>query len=151
MKLELAKNMDFWAGAIFIGTGAGAILIARDYPFGSTMNMGPGYFPIVLSGILIAFGFYVMLRGLRTNEKIQGNWSLRALIILPFSMTLFGILMDLAGFIPALIALNFVAAASGREFNFREVLLVSILLVVLSVAIFIWGLGLPYPLLISKF
>ncbi len=150
MKLELRSNKDFWSGVMFFLTGAGAILIARHYPFGSTLRMGPGYFPIVLSVILMVFGVYVMLRGLRKSEKIQGNWSIRALIVLPFSMALFGILMELAGFVPALVALVFVSAASGREFKFKEVLLLTLFLGVLSVAMFIWGLGLPYPL-INKF
>ena len=150
MKLELRSNKDFWSGVMFFLTGAGAILIARHYPFGSTLRMGPGYFPIVLSVILMVFGVYVTLRGLRKSEKIQGNWSIRALIVLPFSMILFGILMDLAGFVPALIALVFVSAASGKEFKFKEVLLLTLFLGVLSVAMFIWGLGLPYPL-INKF
>ena len=150
MKLELRSNKDFWSGVMFFLTGAGAILVARHYPFGSTLRMGPGYFPIVLSAILMVFGVYVMLRGLRKSEKIQGNWSIRALIVLPFSMALFGILMELAGFVPALVALVFVSAASGREFKFKEVLLLTLFLGVLSVAMFIWGLGLPSPL-INKF
>jgi uncharacterized membrane protein len=150
MKLEFRSNKDFWAGAMFIAIGAGAMFSARNYPFGTSLRIGPGYYPIILSGILIAFGLYVMLRGLRKNEKIQGNWSIRALIVLPFSMVLFGILMKLAGFIPALIALCFVSAASGREFKVTEVLLLTIFLGALSVTLFVWGLGLPYPL-IRKF
>jgi cytochrome c biogenesis protein CcdA len=146
MKLDLRSNKDFWAGIMFIFIGTGAILMARHYPFGSTLRMGPGYFPVVLSVILIAFGLYVLLRGLRKCEKIQGNWSIRALIVLPFSMVLFGIAMDLAGFVPALIVLCFVSAASGNEFKFKEVLLMTIVLGVSSVAMFVWGLGLPYPL-----
>jgi hypothetical protein len=147
MKLELRSNKDFWAGMMFFITGAGAMFIARTYPYGTTLRMGPGYFPIVLSVILIAFGLFVMVRGLRNFEKIQGNWSIRALIVLPLSMVLFGVLMELAGFIPALAGLIFVSAASGREFKFKEVLLLTVLLGVMSVAMFIWGLGLPYPLI----
>jgi hypothetical protein len=150
MNLELRSNKDFWAGMMFFLTGAGAIFVARQYQFGSTLSMGPGYFPVVLGVILVAFGVIVMLRGLRKNEKIQGDWSIRALIVLPFSLVLFGILMDLAGFVPALIALVFVSAASGKEFKFKEVLLLTLFLGVLSVAMFIWGLGLSYPL-INKF
>jgi hypothetical protein len=146
MKLELRSNKDFWAGMMFIFIGTVAILMARHYPFGSTLRMGPGYFPVVLSEILIVFGIYVMIRGLRKNEKIQGNWSIRALIVLPLSRAVFGIVMELGGFVPALIALCFVSAASGREFKFKEVLLMTIFLGVLSVAMFVWGLGLPYPL-----
>ncbi len=147
MKMTLRNNKDFWAGLVFAGTGAGAMFIARTYPFGTTLRMGPGYFPRVLGGILIAFGLYVMLRGLRKMEEIKGNWSIRALIVLPLSMVLFGVVMELAGFIPALVVLIFVSSASGREFKFKEVLLLTILLTVMSVAMFIWGLGLPYQLI----
>ena len=147
MKIEVRNNKDFWAGMMLIGTGAMAIFIARDYSFGSTMRMGPGYFPSVLGGILVLFGITIMLMGLRRNEMIQGRWSLRALIVLPISLVLFGVLMKHAGFIPALAALIFGSAASGREFKFVEVLLLSVVLTGLSVAVFIWGLGLPYPLI----
>jgi hypothetical protein len=147
MKPEFRGNKDFWAGMMFVVTGGSAMIGSRDYPFGSTLHMGPGYLPTVLGGILILFGIYVTLRGLRTNEKIQGNWSIRALILLPLSMVMFGALMEYTGFIPALVALVIVSAASGREFKVIEVLLISVGLVVLSVAVFIWGLGLPFPLL----
>jgi len=147
MKLELRKNKDFWAGMMLLGIGAAAMFISRDYRFGSASRMGPGFFPILLSVILMAFGVGIMAVGLRSGEKIQGRLSLRALILLPSSLLLFGILMELAGFIPALVALVFVAAASGREFKFTEVLLMTALLTVASVALFIWGLGLPYALI----
>ncbi len=147
MKLTIRNNKDFWAGLVFAGTGALAMFIARTYPFGTTLRMGPGYFPRVLGGILVCFGIYVMVRGLRKMEEIKGNWSIRALIVLPLSMVLFGVVMELAGFIPALVVLIFVSAASGREFKFTEVLLLTVFLTLLSVAMFIWGLGLPYQLI----
>lgn len=146
MKLELRDNRDFWAGLMFAGTGAAAMFIARHYPFGTALRMGPGYFPRVLGGILVLFGLCVMVRGLRIKEKIQGNWSVRAMIVLPLSMVLFGILMEHFGFLPALATLVFGSAAASREFRVIEVLLLTLLLTVLSVALFIWGLGLPYPL-----
>ena len=147
MKLVFRNNKDFWTGLMFSGIGVAAMFIARNYPFGTTLRMGPGYFPRALGGILIFFGVYVMVRGLRSNEKIEGNWSIRALIVLPLAMVLFGILMDLLGFIPALVALIFGSAAASREFKFVEILLLTVLLTSLSVAMFIWGLGLPYPLI----
>ena len=147
MNLDLRNNKDFWAGLMFFLIGLGALFAARDYPFGSTLRMGPGYFPIALSGILMFFGLIVLLKGLRKSVKIQGHWSIRALILVPFSMVIFGIFMEFLGFLPALTVLIFVSAASGREFKFMEVLGLTLLLSLASVAIFIWGLGLPYPLL----
>jgi len=147
VNLEFYKKKDFWAGLMFLAIGAGAIIGARNYPFGTTLRMGPGYFPTMIGWILVAFGLYVMVRGLRSDEKIRSNWSIRALIVLPISMITFGILMEAAGFIPAMAALIFIAVASGREFKFMEVLLLTIFLGTLSIAMFIWGLGLPYPLI----
>jgi len=147
MKVEPRSNKDFWAGVMLIATGAASILIAREYPFGTTMRMGPGYFPSALGGVLVLFGIYVMVSGLRSGVKIGGHCSLRALIVLPFSLVAFGILMNHAGFIPALAVLIFGSAYAGREFNFVEVLLLTATLTGLSVAVFIWGLGLPYPLI----
>ena len=147
MNFDWRNNRDFFAGLLYILTGTVAIYMALDYPFGSALRMGPGYFPRVLGGIMIAFGIAVMLMGMKNNEKIKGYWSIRALIVLPLSAVVFGILMEEAGFIPALAALIPAAAASGKEFKWLEVTLLSIGLIVISVCIFIWGLGLPYPLI----
>jgi len=147
MNFEWRNNRDFWAGLLYIFTGALSIFIALDYPFGSALRMGPGYFPRVLGGIMIVFGIAVLMMGVKNKEKIKGNWSIRALIILPLSAVVFGVLMEHAGFIPALAALIPVAAASGKEFRWLEVLLLTIGLTVMSLGIFIWGLGLPYPMI----
>lgn len=132
---------------MFFATGLGAMCEARNYPFGTTLRMGPGYFPLVLSGLLAVFGICIMLRGLRRNEKFQGKWPLRSLIVLPLSVVAFGILMNVAGTVPALAALVFLSASAGKEFKFKEVLALTVILCALSVVLFIWGLGLPYPLI----
>ena len=147
MRTRLLKNKDFWAGMMLVVIGAAAMFVSREYRFGSALRMGPGFFPAILSGILIAFGVCIMAVGLRSGEEIKENVSIRALVLLTLSFVLFGILMDKAGFIPALIALVFVSASAGKEFRFVEVLLLTAVLVVGAVALFIWGLGLPYPLL----
>lgn len=134
---------------MLIAIGVAAVLIASDYEFGTARRMGPGYFPVLLGGALVLFGLYLLVKGLRAPEPIEGNFSLRALIVLPLSMVLFGVLMDRAGFIPALVVLIFGSALAGTEFKLIEVALLTVVLTVFSVAVFIWGLGLPYPLLVG--
>jgi hypothetical protein len=147
MKPKLCNNKDFWAGIVLIGIGAAAILISRNYRFGSALRMGPGFFPTILGGILTGFGICIMIVGLLRKEKIQDQLSPRAFILLPLSLVLFGILMTHAGLIPAVAVLVFVSAVSGRGFKVMEVLLLTGVLTVVSVALFIWGLGLPFPLI----
>jgi hypothetical protein len=146
MKLGLS-NKDLLAGAMLIATGAATMIIARNYAFGTTLRMGPGYFPTVLGGILILFGLYLVVSGLRSNDQIQGSWPLRAMIVLPLAFVLFGVLMTHAGFLPALLVLIFGSALAGPQFRLVEVLLLAAALSVVSVALFVWGLGLPYPLI----
>jgi hypothetical protein len=149
MKLTLANNKDVWAGLMLIAIGAGAIFVARNYPFGTALRMGPGFFPVVLGGLLIVFGLAVLAIGLRQGESMAGSWSLRALIILPLSLILFGLLMEYAGFVPAMLVLIVGSATASTEFRFLEVLLFAAGLTALSVAVFVWALGLPYPLIVG--
>jgi hypothetical protein len=146
MKLDFLERQDFWAGLFLIGTGAAAIIIARNYEFGSALRMGPGYFPSVLGGLLVLFGLYIAGVSLRVGEKLQGSWSLRAATVLTVSLVLFGVLIDRAGFVPAMIVLIFGSALASNQFRFFEVLLFSIGMTALCVAVFIWALGLPYPM-----
>jgi hypothetical protein len=147
MNVELGTTKDFWAGALLIATGGVAIFIARDYTFGNALRMGPGYFPIVLGAVLILFGLYLLATGLAGGEKMEGAWPLRGLIIVPLSLALFGVLIERAGFAPAMMVLIFGSATASTEFRFVEVLLFSIGLTALCAAVFIYGLGLPYPLI----
>ena len=147
MQLEIRNNRDVWAGAMLIGTGAVSLIMARDYAFGTALRMGPGWFPSVLGGMLTLFGLYLVAAGLRRNDKIEGNWSLRALIVLPLSLVLFGMMMDRAGFVPALMVLIVGSAAASSEFKLLEALALSVGLTAFAVVLFIWGLGLPYPLI----
>ena len=147
MKPDLRNNRDFFAGLLFIVLGGLAVALARDYPFGSTMRMGPGYFPTVLGGILFLFGAYVLLRGVRSGEKVKGEWGWRPLALIALSIVLFGFLLDRAGMVPAIAAMLFVAAAAGREFRFKEVFLLAVLMTAFSAVVFSYGLKLQYPLL----
>jgi hypothetical protein len=146
MKVPLKDNRDFLAGLMFIVIGLGAMLMARDYPFGSALRMGPGYFPTVLGGLVTLGGIIVLIEGLVKQEGIGRTWSVRALIILPLAALIFGVLMEHAGFVPAVFVLCIVAALASPEFRWKEQVILAAGLTFGCVSLFIWGLGLPYPL-----
>src|SRR5437764_15391207 len=54
MKIRAPK--DFWSGVMFCGFAAVAIFAARGYSLGSAGRMGPGYFPLLLAGLLASLG-----------------------------------------------------------------------------------------------
>jgi hypothetical protein len=147
MKVPLSNNKQFLSGLMFLFVGGVSIFIAQDYPMGTALRMGPGYFPIVLGGIIGLFGIYELVKGLLKPEAIKGNWSLRALIVLPLAAVVFGVLMEHGGFIPAMIALMLISGLASNEFKFWEQLALAVGLMIASVGLFIYGLGLPYPLI----
>ena len=59
---------------------------------------------------------------------------------------LFAVLLKPAGLVIAIFALIMVSAFGGNDFRFKEILLVTIVLVIGSVAVFYYGLGLPFNL-----
>jgi hypothetical protein len=146
MRAGILTSKDFWGGLMLMAIGVAAIVVARDYPLGTALRMGPGYFPTGLGALLIVFGVWVFVSGLRNPERIEGGWSLRALVVLPLAFALFGLLIEHAGFVPALAVLIVASAAASPTFRPLEVMLLTIVLTIGCVAIFIWGLGLPYRL-----
>ena len=146
MKSSLANNMDFLGGLLLIVFGAGGMFMALDYPFGSALRMGPGYFPRVLSGIIIAFGIWIALRGLRSGEAVKGVWGWKALALITVAFWVFGWLMDRVGLIPSLVVLFAISTLAGHEFKLKEVVVLTTVMIAFAWAVFIYGLGLPYPL-----
>ena len=55
---------DFWTGIAYLSIGGLGISYGRDYSLGSAGRMGPGYFPLVISCLLILFGLIAIVRSL---------------------------------------------------------------------------------------
>lgn len=146
MKVPLTRNKDFLAGLMFIAVGCGAMFMSKDYPFGSSLRMGPGYFPTVLGGLVTFGGIIVLIEGFVKQTPITRTWSVRALLILPSAAWIFGVLMEKAGFVPAIFGLTIISALASPQFRWKEQVILAAALTGGCVALFIYGLGLPYPL-----
>ena len=146
MNPDLRHDKDFLAGLLFLGFGVLAIVVARDYPFGTAVRMGSGYFPTVLGGVLALFGVFLIARGIQLREHAPLAWGWKPLACIVGSMLLFGFLMPRLGLVPALAAMFFAAALGGREFRFGEVLALTVLMTAFAVAIFVYVLKLPFQL-----
>ena len=147
MKLKIKNQENFWSGAMFIGFGMFAIWIAaRNYPIGTAMRMGPGYFPTVVGGLLVVLGSIITLSSFTLEgEKIK-PFAWRAVIMLGLGFAFFGWAIDRIGFVIGLFVMIFCSALAGREFKLRQVLIMIAILIIGAIALFIYGLELPYPL-----
>jgi hypothetical protein len=151
MRTSIFKSQDALAGLLFMGLGALGFAIALGYKFGTTIDMGPGYFPRILSLVLIGFGVVTFVRGVRNVVRIEGGWAWLPLLLLSASLLLFGFLIERLGLVPALAALFFVSARAGHEFKALEVLVLTVAMSAFAAAVFVWGLKLPYSLFAWNF
>lgn len=144
--MKIKSTEDFWAGLMFIGFGIGAIVIARDYPFGSAMRMGPGYFPTMIGGCLVALGAIVAAMSLRNQGVGIGPWPWRAILLMSVAFALFAWGMEHVGFIPSLAILIAVSSLSTPHFRWKEMAIEIVVMVAGSWLVFIYGLELAFPL-----
>ncbi|HTM79276.1 MAG TPA: tripartite tricarboxylate transporter TctB family protein [Devosia sp.] len=139
---------DMAAGAMFIGIGLFFALTAWvTLPIGKTLSMGPGYFPVVLGLVLAVMGVGICLSSLGKAREAFGHVAWPSLMLVMGSILFFGIAVRGLGFAPTLIISAFMAAMAAGGLGWRKSAIVAVALGAISVGAFVYGLGLPYPLL----
>ena len=139
---------DFWAGVLYSAFGAAAVFIAAgDYPMGTGARMGPGYFPIVLGVLLLAFGVACLVRSVLQEGEPIGTIAWKPLALVTLATVLFGLLLPVLGLVVALFALALVSAAASALFRFDVRALAGLVVLIAACAlVFVTALGVPLPL-----
>ena len=136
---------DFWTGVVYVAFGAGAMIIARDYGLGTTLRMGPGYFPTVLGALLVAIGIVSLVRARLRDGSPIGPVRLAGLLTICGATVAFGLLVRGAGLVVALPILVILSARASAHFRWGPTLALAAGLTVFCVAVFLKGLGVPLP------
>ena len=144
--MKIKNPKDFWAGLMFSAFGSFFVIAARHYRMGTATSMGPAYFPTMLGGLMAMLGAIIFLRSFTgTGGKVSPMF-FRPLFFVVLSLFGFAYLLKPIGVVLALLVLIVVSAFAGHEFKGKEVLILSIVLILLSVLVFVKGLGLPFRL-----
>jgi hypothetical protein len=143
--LGIRNQKDFYSGLLFILFGVAFMWIAQDYNFGTARRMGPAFFPVILSGILIAIGIAIAVRGVMVAEEPMRGFTLKGLVLVIVGTLLFGFLVRSAGVPIATAALVAVSAYASQRFNWKPTLVLAIGMAVFCTVVFIYALGLPMP------
>jgi hypothetical protein len=145
-----AKSVASGAVCIAIG-GYFASSALTHLKVGSTTNMGPGYFPLMLAFTIILVGTYITARAFReTPEPLGitlGTLPIRGILLLSLAPILLGLTIRGLGLAPAVFLISMVSAYASRTQTLRLALLVSVLLAVFCALIFGVVLKLPIPLI----
>ena len=144
----IKSKKDFNAGLMFIAFGLIFALVAKNYPMGSAVRMGPAYFPTILGWLLVFLGVIVFIQSFITEDEPPKNVDLRALLWILGSVVAFALLVGPLnmGLVAASLVIVVMSAYGGEEFNWRDAILSAVILSVACVAIFYYGLGQPFRL-----
>ena len=146
--MRIKHQKDFWSGVMFLAVGLAVVGFAQQYEMGTAQRMGPGYFPTTLGGLLAVLGLVIAMGGL-AQEGPDGDierFHFGPLLVVLGAVALFAFLLRPAGLVAALLVLIGVSAYASHEFRVREVIPLAAFLVVLVLAVFIWGLGMVIPI-----
>jgi hypothetical protein len=145
IKIKSPKNL--WAGLMFIAFGLFFLVWAvANYQMGTAVRMGPAYFPTVLGGLLAFLGAIVLAESVAVRGDKLAKFQFRPLVFVLVGCVAYGYLMKPAGLVLSTVALVFIVAFGGHEFKWKEVTILSTVLVIFSVLVFVKGLTLPFPL-----
>lgn len=139
---------DVLAGGIFIALGLGFAVGALTTDIGTLLRMGPGYFPLILGGILVVLGALIIGKGFAAGEgEPIGEVDWRALILIAAALLFFGLTVRGLGVIGALLGASLLAAFARSQTSVREALVIAVGLTALSVVVFVVALQLRLPLI----
>jgi Tripartite tricarboxylate transporter TctB family len=139
---------DVLAGLAFIGFGLAFAVGATAYEIGTALRMGPGYLPLVLGGLLVVLGIFIMAKGFVAGEGAAiGRVPWKATITIVAALLFFGATIRGLGVVPSVFLTALLAGFSGRRPGVVAPVVIAVGLTVTSVVIFVVALDLPLPLL----
>src|SRR6266508_2334517 len=147
---RMLARKDVLSGLMFVGVALFGLWLSRDYPIGTALRMGTGYVPRLLCWILLGLGVIVLVQGLRQAQDARALSShdisaWRPVAFVAASLVIFGLSIERLGLVVSILLLIGVGAVAARGLKPVETLIAALVLIVLSWAIFILGLGLTIP------
>ena len=109
--------------------------------------MGPGYFPLVLGGVLVALGIVIVAKAFIAGEGGEmGRVPWKAAFLIAAALLFFGATVRGLGVAPAVLATGLLAGLAGRWAGVVAPVLIAVGLTLASIVVFIVALQLPLPL-----
>lgn len=143
---EKGSSPEYLASALFIVSGALGLWQSAELATGDASAMGPGYFPRILSALLIVLGSLLALKAWRSTRETIGAVKLRPVSAILIAIGGFAMLAAPFGFVVAASWLIGVGSLGDRDSRFTQVVMVGALLILASILLFVVGLGVQISL-----
>ena len=134
---------------MFLIVGVVFAVGATNYKMGTSARPGAGYFPLILSVIMIILGCVVLFKSLTIETEggdLVGDIAWRPLLVIVAAIAAFGVTLPFFGMLIAVPILIVMVSFAGQEFKWTGVAISSAVLTAFAWFVFVWGLKLTIPL-----
>jgi hypothetical protein len=143
---QVKSPRDLGAGLLFILIGLGGFYFGRNLNVGVASRMGPGYFPMLLSGLICFIGLIVIARSFVLRGPPIDRPQIRPLFFVLMGMLTFGWLIERVGLALSVAAIIVIATFARRgKPNPLETALLAVGVAIFAVLTFVYGLGQSIP------
>lgn len=139
------NRQDIIGGLLFFGFGVAGVLYSLRYELGTAQEMGPGYMPVGVFGIMTAIGVAIAANGVISQREKADPFQLRPALMVLLATSAFAVLIRTGGFFIATLALVVVASLAEQDNKLRQSIVSGLLLAFFGTLIFSVGLGIPLP------
>lgn len=138
------NKADFTAGLLFIFFGLVFGLQCLGLEMGTSLRMGPGYFPAVLSVVLLALGAAIVVSAFGSIGEEIGNYAWRGMVFILAAPVFFGLTVRGLGFVPSIFVTTLIAALAGLKLKPLYAVGLAIGVTIFCTLVFSVALGLPF-------
>ena len=110
--------------------------------------MGPGYFPMLSGGAMMIVGVLILVTAKGETRIAIREWPWRAILMIGVGVLVFALGLRRVGFVPSSFAMLFIVSLASRRTQLLPAAVTAAALTALCGVVFIWGLGIPMPVLI---
>ena len=145
--MRIKSAQDFATGLLFIAIGLGAYWVGADYAMGTAQRPGTGVLPRILAWCLLGCGGLLWIKAFLTEGPGLSGWAWRPLIMVTAATVAFALLIDRIGLVATMLVSMTLTALGTPQTRWLEYAGFSAIMVVIGVALFIYGLGMPVRVL----
>jgi len=142
--MSTINKTDAAAGILFILVGLIFGAQALGMEIGTSLRMGPGYFPLVLAGLLIVLGGFIVASSFKSIAEEMSAHAWRGVLFILPAPVFFGLTVRGLGFVPSIFFTTLIAALASLKMKLLPALLLAVGVTVFCTLVFSVALGLPF-------
>ena len=132
--MSIHRKPEWVGGATLTLLGVSVVIYTlQNYPLGTFRQIGPGFLPVTLGGLLTFMGLLIAWMAHPFDPNGEHKMPMGNAMAITLSVLAFALLIERAGYVPAIIATVAIATLPWRDGSWALRLLIGVL-----TAVFVW-------------